>query len=52
VAMPEELKKTETLREKIKKALEICEREGKTTVNLTDSDCAVMKSVQGSHPMP
>jgi transposase len=50
VAMPEELKKTETLREKIKKALEICEREGKTTVNLTDPDCAVMKSVQGSHP--
>ena len=50
VAMPEELKKTETLREKIKKALEICEREGKTTVNLTDPDCTVMKSVQGSHP--
>jgi transposase len=50
VAMPEELKKTETLREKIKKVLEICEQEGKTTVNLTDPDCAVMKSVQDSHP--
>lgn len=49
VAMNKELARAETLKSKIEKALEVCETREQTKVNLTDPDCAIMKSVQGSH---
>lgn len=49
VAMNEELVKVENLKEKIREALEYFETSDRKTVNFTDPDCALMKSVQGSH---
>lgn len=49
VAMNKELAKAETLKSKIEKALELFESRQQKKVNLTDSDCAIMSSVQGSH---
>jgi len=49
VAMAQELKKVATLKSRIEKALAVCEQQERTEVNLTDPDCAIMHSVQGSH---
>lgn len=45
----QELAQAERLREKIEKALKTMEESGRGQVNLTDPDCAIMHSVQGSH---
>lgn len=50
VAMDKELGKTNRLREQVQWALkELEESERRERVNLTDPDCALMSSVQGSH---
>jgi transposase len=49
VAMGKELAQAERLQEKIKRALKTMEESGRDKINLTDPDCALMHSVQGSH---
>jgi transposase len=49
VAMGKELVQAERLQDKIKGALKAMEQSGREKVNLTDPDCAIMHSVQGSH---
>jgi hypothetical protein len=49
VAMDKELAKAEGLKNKIQEALEALKESGKEKINLTDPDCALMHSVQGSH---
>ncbi len=49
VAMNKELAQAEGLKQKIKEALEGFKDSGRKKINLTDPDCAVMHSVQGSH---
>jgi len=49
VAMGKELGKAEGLKKKIQQALEALKQSGKEKINLTDPDCALMHSVQGSH---
>lgn len=49
VAMDKELAKAEGLKHKIQEALEVLKESGKEKINLTDPDCALMHSVQGSH---
>lgn len=44
-----ELAQAKRLRDKIQKALKTMEESGRGQVNLTDPDCAIMHSVQGSH---
>jgi hypothetical protein len=43
------LGQAERLKEKIGQALKALEESGREVVNLTDPDCAIMHSVQGSH---
>jgi transposase len=47
--MGKELAQAERLQDKIKQALKTMEESGREKINLTDPDCAVMHSVQGSH---
>jgi hypothetical protein len=49
VAVNPELAKAEGLKQKIQAALQALKESGKEKLNLTDPDCAVMHSVQGSH---
>jgi len=49
VAMEKELAKADRLKSKIQKALEVFKESGREQINLTDPDCALMHSVQGSH---
>jgi transposase len=49
VKMSEDLANTRDLRSKIEEILEVFEETGRKSVNQTDPDCAVMRSVQGSH---
>jgi transposase len=49
VAVNRELNQAEGLKKKIKDALEGFKDSGRKKINLTDPDCAVMHSVQGSH---
>ena len=49
VKVDKELAQRERLEEKIKKALKTLEESGCEKVNLTDPDCAIMHSIQGSH---
>ena len=49
VAVDKELAQAERLQERIREALEAFKESGQEKVNLTDPDCAVMHSVQGSH---
>lgn len=49
VTMGKELAQAERLQDKIKQALKTMEENGREKINLTDPDCAVMHSVQGSH---
>ena len=47
--MDKELAKAEGLKQNIQAALQALKETGKEKINLTDPDCAVMHSVQGSH---
>jgi len=49
VEMDKELAKAEGLKKKIQQALAALKHSGKEKLNLTDPDCALMHSVQGSH---
>lgn len=49
VAMDKELATAEKLKDKIHQALEECKKTEKEKINLTDPDCALMRSAQGSH---
>jgi hypothetical protein len=49
VAMDKELARTERLKKKIQQALQGFTGGDREVVNLTDPDCALMHSVQGSH---
>jgi transposase len=49
VKIDKELGQAERLKEKIGQALKALEESGREVVNLTDPDCAIMHSVQGSH---
>lgn len=49
VAVNRELAQAEGLKKKIQQALEALNESGKDKMNLTDPDCALMSSVQGSH---
>jgi hypothetical protein len=49
VAVNKELAQAEGLKQKIEEALEGFKDSGRKKINLTDPDCAVMHSVQGSH---
>lgn len=49
VAMSQELREAEGLKKKVEQALEALKQSGQEKINLTDPDCALMHSVQGSH---
>jgi len=49
VAMEKGLANESRLKGKVQEALEILRERGGETINLTDPDCAVMHSIQGSH---
>jgi transposase len=49
VTMGKELAQAERLKNKIQEALAELQESGKEKINLTDPDCALMHSVQGSH---
>ena len=49
VVMNQELRKAEGLKQKVERALEALKESGQEKVNLTDPDCALMHSIQGSH---
>jgi transposase len=49
VAMEKELTKAERLKSKVEEALKAFEETGREQINLTDPDCALMHSIQGSH---
>jgi len=49
VSMDKELTKAENLKSKIHHALEEFKKTEREKINLTDPDCALMRSVQGSH---
>jgi transposase len=49
VGMDKELAQVERLKEKIQRALKALEESGREQINLTDPECAIMRSVQGSH---
>lgn len=49
VKINKDLGQVERLKDKIEKALKTLEESGRGKVNLTDPDCAIMHSVQGSH---
>jgi transposase len=49
VEMDHELTQKKQLKEKIQEALKALKETGRTEINLTDPDCALMHSIQGSH---
>ena len=49
VEMNQELAQAQGLKEKIQGVLKTMEESGREKLNLTDPDCAIMHSVQGSH---
>lgn len=49
VAMDKELAKSQTLKERVKEALASFESSNRKHINQTDPDCAMMRSIQGSH---
>jgi transposase len=49
VAMEDELTQKKQLKERVQEALKILKETGREQINLTDSDCALMHSIQGSH---
>jgi transposase len=49
VAMDRELTQQKQLKERMQEALKTSKKTGRAEVNLTDPDCALMHSIQGSH---
>ena len=49
VAMDKELSKAQHLKDRIKQVLEAFEEGDRKQINQTDTDCAIMNSIQGSH---
>lgn len=49
VAMDKELAKSQTLRDRIQKALASFEEDDRRYTNQTDPDCRIIKSIQGKH---
>jgi transposase len=49
VEMDHELTQKKQLKERIQEALKTLKETGQTQINLTDPDCAIMHSIQGSH---
>ena len=49
VEMDHELTQKKQLKDKIQEALKTLKETGQTQINLTDPDCAIMHSIQGSH---
>jgi transposase len=49
VVLDKELAQTERLKEKVREALQAFKASGQEKINLTDPECALMHSVQGSH---
>ncbi|MEE9910369.1 MAG: IS1182 family transposase [Deltaproteobacteria bacterium] len=49
VSMSKELSKAQRLKETIKQALEAFKEDDRKQINHTDTDCAIMRSIQGSH---
>jgi len=49
VEMEHELTQKQQLKEKIQEALKAMKETGREKINLTDPDCALMHSIQGSH---
>jgi hypothetical protein len=49
VEMEQELTQKTQLRERIQEALKTIKETGREKINLTDPDCAIMHSIQGSH---
>jgi transposase len=49
VEMEHELTQKKHLKERIQEALKTLKETGQTQINLTDPDCALMHSIQGSH---
>lgn len=49
VTMDKQIAKSHNLKRKIRKILDAFDSTGKKKINLTDPDCAIMRSVQGSH---
>ena len=49
VSMDKKLSKAQHLKDRIKQALDAFQEGDRKQINLTDADCAIMHSVQGSH---
>ena len=49
VQMEQELTQKKHLKDKVQEALRTLRETGREKVNLTDPDCAIMRSIQGSH---
>ena len=49
VSMDKELSKAQNLKDRIKQALDSFKEDDRKLINQTDTDCAIMHSVQGSH---
>ena len=49
VEMEQELTQKKQLQERVQEALETLKETGRKNLNLTDPDCAIMHSIQGSH---
>ena len=49
VEMDRELTQKKQLKERMQEALKTLKETGRTEINLTDPDCAIMHSIQGSH---
>ena len=49
VSMNKDLTKAQHLKDKIKQALDAFQEDDRKLINRTDTDCAIMHSVQGSH---
>ena len=49
VEMERELTQKKQLKERVQEALKTLKETGREKINLTDPDCAIMHSVQGSH---
>lgn len=49
VSMDKELSKAQNLKERIKQTLDAFKEDDRKQINQTDTDCAIMHSIQGSH---
>ena len=49
IEMEHELTQKQQLKERIQEALKTIQETGREKINLTDPDCSIMRSIQGSH---